>query len=200
MADNNFAFEKSKMPQVIDIIQRNAIKIVRIDFATNEQDTKQATDLAITIKGGAVGVRVRRFRATSNGRVFRDFTIRCESFYGFTTEIDKLRDGWGDFYLYAWEDANGAMDEYMFLDLHKVRSVGLLDPCQAWFQQLIPNVGDPTKFCAIPLCKLLEHECVLVHTIKNIPDTTTSPRAPLLHRISKAQSRFDQMRLPFSTT
>lgn len=198
MADNNFAFERGKMPQVIDIVQRHAMKIVRVEYASSEQDTKQATDLAITIKGGAVGVRVRRHASTSSGRVFRDFTIRCESFYGFATEIDKLRAGWGDFYLYAWESADGLLPEYMFLDLHKVRATGLLDPCQWWFKSLIPNYGDPTKFCAIPLQRLLEEQCVMVHTIESMPGKVSTPRKPLLDRIDRAHARLSQLRLPLA--
>jgi hypothetical protein len=121
---NNFDFERSKMPQVIRILQQHAMKIVRIDFATAQQDTKQATDLAITVAGGAVGVRVRTYASATHPKRRRDFTIRCKSTYGFATEIDKLRLGWGDFYLYAWEDCSGDLHEYMLLDLGKVRTGG----------------------------------------------------------------------------
>lgn len=193
---NNFEFERQKLPQVLGILKRHAMSIVRFDIADSEQDTKQATDLTVTLKGGAVGVRVRRFASTS--RQYRDWTIRFRSQYGNATEIHKLRDGWGDFYLYAWEDDHGELREYMLFDLHQVRAEGLLDPSCIYMKSVRSNRGmnDNTAFVTIPARELQERGCMVVHTIDGLQGKAqVASRSYLLKQIENAQSNLGQMRL-----
>jgi len=191
---NNFAYEKEKLPELTAILRRHAMSVVRFDVADSEQDTKQATDLTITLTGGAVGVRVRRYASTSNQ--YRDWTIRCRSQWGYATEIDKLRAGWGDFYLYAWEDADKRLTEYMLLDLAQVRSQGLLEPHNRYMAHPIHNKGqhDNTAFYAIPAAELIAHSCVVVHTIASLPGRIVVPsRAYLVQGIRATQAQLSEL-------
>ena len=110
-------------------------------------------------------MRVRQFSATKN--IYRDWTIRCKSRYGYTTEIDKLRAGWGDFYFYGWDNANGRIDEYMLLDLAKVRNSGLLSTNIQ--RKITVNTDGKTAFITISTSELFDHGCFLVHTLRNLP-------------------------------
>ena len=124
---DSFAFEKQMQGKVVEILRRHAADVVQFNIATNEQDTKQATDFVVETTIGRIAVRVRRYSST--GEKYRDLTIRIRATYGGKTEIDKLRDGWGDLYLYCWQDAAGNLTEYMLVDIHKMRAAGLLgDP------------------------------------------------------------------------
>jgi len=160
--ERNKKFERNKMPEVKMILQRHAGTIIRFEAASSEQDTQQATDLVVYVKTGAIGVRVRQFKST--GKKYRDWTIRCKSCSGYATEIDKLRAGWGDFYFYGWDNKNGHIDEYMLLDLAKVRDAGLLYV----ERKVIPN-GDGTSFISIDALELYEKGCLLIHTLPEVP-------------------------------
>lgn len=162
--EDNFAFEKSMMPQVKELLKKHAAHIIRIDTATEEQDTQQATDLVLRVDSGTIAVRVRDLDTFKN-KAWRDLTIRTQVRSGGRTEIHKLRDGWGDWYFYAW--AEGAtrgekrIKEYMLLDIHKIRAKGLLEALEQ--KRAIPN-DDGTFFKPISLQELLRNECVVVHT------------------------------------
>jgi hypothetical protein len=116
--ESNWYFAEKHMNAIRDILQKNACYIVRVDVATPDEDMKQSTDLKVTVKAGAVAVRVRR-----KDKRFRDVTIRAYK-NGNKTEIHKLRDGYGDWYLYAWELESGAL-EWVLLDIGKMRNAGL---------------------------------------------------------------------------
>lgn len=162
--NDSFEFEKRKMPEVEAILKRHAMFIVKFEIADSEQDTQQATDLVIRISGGAVGVRVRRFESTTTR--YRDLTIRSRSRYGQRTEIDKLRDGWGDFYFYGWDNKQGRIEEYMLLDMARFRDSGMLHnpPEKEVFNK------DGTAFFPFPATKLHECGCLIVHTIDSVPN------------------------------
>jgi hypothetical protein len=116
----DFIYAESKIDQVKEILRQNAMKIVKIEAATPDEDMKQSTDLKVNIKGGDVAARVRR-----PYRTFRDLTIRAYK-NGNKTEIDKLREGYADWYLYAWENEFGTLSEWILVDINKMRSSGLL--------------------------------------------------------------------------
>lgn len=185
--NESFEFERRKVPEVQAILKRHAMSFVKFEIADSEQDTQQATDLVIKVSGGAVGVRVRTFSSTGNR--YRDLTIRTRSRYGQRTEIDKLRDGWGDFYFYGWDNAQGHIDEYMLLDLAILRSAGLLNP--PWDEK---SNGDGTKFLSIKAEKLHQHGCVLVHTIDGLPDKhNVVTRSHVQHGLASIQNVIDNL-------
>lgn len=162
--DDNMTFEKEMMPQVQAILKRHAMHIIKIEMATSTQDTEQATDLVLRVESGSIGVRVRRLETMKNPG-WRDWTIRGRSLGGNRTEIDKLRDGWGDWYFYAWTKQKQIV-EYMLFDLHKARQAGLLDNLTD--RDLIPN-GDGTKFYTIDAHRIIDNGCMVVHSIDGYP-------------------------------
>ena len=132
------------------IIRENLGHIVSIDIAPVDVDTRQATDMVVHVRGGAVGVRLRRGNCK-----YRELTIRSTRKGTAQTEIDKLRGGFGDWYLYCWEIAAGI--EWMLVDLAKVRGAGLLD----MRRKEIMNPDGITGFIAISRDELTQKGCVV---------------------------------------
>ena len=129
------------LKSIEEIIRKNAYDIVDIKLASEYQDTRQATDMVVTVTTGTIAVRIRTFKSTK--KKYRDFTVRSITRCGNKTEIDKLRDGWARWYVYAWENQAGEISEWMFIDMDKVRASKLLDTKR----HDIPN-GDGTFFRA----------------------------------------------------
>lgn len=173
---NNFEFEKSMAGQMVEILRRNAFHVLRIETATEEQDMKQATDFTFRAKVGTVAARVRRHQST--GKKYRDLTIRSETLFGGRTEIDKLREGFGDYYLYAWQNETVQIGEYMIVDLNKVRESGLL--YTPYLQGPIPNTDGATAFVWIPLQTLLDNGCVVCHTVDGFNGKTHRASKPVV--------------------
>lgn len=120
--NNNFRFQDQFQKQVESILLDNAKHIMTIRLATAIEDTKQSTDMVMRIEAGVtVAVRVRRPNCQH-----RDLTIRSRAYGGGNTEIHKLIEGWGDWYIYAWSNPQGLIDEWMLVNLHKVRQGNLL--------------------------------------------------------------------------
>lgn len=139
------------IPQLTEILKKNAMHLISVVPAPEESDLKYATDLVIVIKGGDVATRVR-----SPGCRFRDFTIRTRTRYNIRTEIHKIRDGFAKWYLYAWTDADEKIESWILVDLDMVRKYGLLDIKR----DEIPNT-DGTKFISISIGELDTWGCVI---------------------------------------
>jgi hypothetical protein len=144
--DVNFSYQERLLDRVKAILKSKAELFISFEVANDEQDKRQATDMVLMVKGGqCIAVRVRR----PEHRKWTDVTIRCRSVSGAKTELDKLRAGWGDWYVYAWEDQAHQLSRWCILDLTCVRSQGLLDKPRA-----IRSNGDGTAFITIPLREL----------------------------------------------
>lgn len=126
----NMQFQHRLMPQVIDILRRNAGHMLAFRLADKIEDTKQSTDIVLEAENKLqIAVRVRR--ASINRR---DFTVRAQVRGGGKTEIHKLREGWGHWYLYAWEH-EGRLAEWMLINLATWRDSGMATQ----ERKLIPN-------------------------------------------------------------
>jgi hypothetical protein len=119
----DWGYAESKMDQVKKILRQNISDIVRIEVATPDEDMKESTDLKITVSTEDIAVRVRRWCSKCS---YRDLTIRSFRRGGTKTELAKLREGYGDLYLYAWEDQKGALADWILVDINKMRKTGLL--------------------------------------------------------------------------
>lgn len=114
----NWNWQLQLMDDIKEILRGQAMHIVDIEVATPEEDMKQATDMKIKITAGDVAVRIRR------DIKWRELTIRAK--YGDSkTEIHKLREGYGDWYLYVWTVGN-KISEWIIVDINKMRKTGLL--------------------------------------------------------------------------
>lgn len=150
---NNFQFENKMRPNVIHLLQKHAGQIVSFEESTEEQDTKQATDFIIVAKKKTIAARVRR-----NNCTYRDLTIRTRSRYGYRTEIDKLLDGWGDLYFYGWEGKDNKINDYILVDIQKMRESGFLASISN--RPHISN-GDGTQFANISIMELKQYDCLI---------------------------------------
>jgi hypothetical protein len=111
--NQNWTFSEQYIGAIKTILQANAMHIVNVEVATPEEDMKHSTDLKVRITSGDVAVRIRRGNCS-----YRDITIRA-FIYGHKTEIDKLREGYGDWYLYAWENPQcTAIQDWVLLDIN----------------------------------------------------------------------------------
>ena len=125
------------LPGVKKILQDNASLFVCFVDSSFKQDTEQACDCIIEVKGGTIAIRSRR---PTN---YRDFTIRSESFCKKRTEYQKLIDGFGKWYIYTWGATNTKILGYAIIDLDVFRDKYILKPDA----KNIKNI-DGTKFHA----------------------------------------------------
>lgn len=136
-----------------EILKRNSMHFLSLEVSDDEKDTQEATDMIIKIEGGDVALRVR-----DANKHFRDFTIRSRSKNGGKTEIDKIKEGFGDWYLYGWGN-NGYVKEYILVDLGKVRDFNLLKG-----RKEIPNY-DGTRFINIQIGELQMCGCLVAKSV-----------------------------------
>lgn len=149
---NNWNFQEQYINDVCDIIKSNAMHIIDVSVSTPEDDMQRATDLKITISAGDVAVRIRRSQYN-----FRDITIRAYK-NGYKTEIHKLREGCGDFYLYAWENKQQCgFDEYVLFDINKARSVFMED------REIKMNKDGNSGFVAYSIFDIFAQGAIIEH-------------------------------------
>lgn len=154
----NKAWADQYTEQVIALLVSNAAHIVKVEVAPQYQDSHNATDMIIQVVGGCVAVRIRRDTER------RDLTIRATLPSGAKTELQKIREGFANWYLYAWTQS-GQICEWILVDLNRLRTSGTIFVQRAE----IPNgywesnkfVRDGTYFVAIPLAELLANNCIV---------------------------------------
>lgn len=107
--------------QISEIIKNNfvlfPIEITNIDLSSDEEDTKESFDL-IYKSQILISVRIRKYKYLN----YCDFTIRNKSMFNGITEIDKLIEGKGSVYLYAWKDKlEEKLISWILVDINKIR-------------------------------------------------------------------------------
>jgi hypothetical protein len=146
------------LPEVRRILTMCALHLFEFSIATAQQDMKQATDMTVKITSShdmAIAVRLRRAQYQH-----RDLTIRAARRSGVPTELGKIREGAGDFYLYGWTDA-WTIREWMLIDLHKLRASGILMKPR----HVYANKDQTTGFIAISHGELRSAGCVVRSSI-----------------------------------
>jgi hypothetical protein len=118
----DFDWQKKYYKDIARILRMNAPKIIKIAIADDETDMKEATDFVVTLKGGRVAVRIRK----DVGGRYHDLTIRSRRRSGAKTELQKIKEGYADFYLYIWT-GNENITDWWLVDVECLRSSGLLD-------------------------------------------------------------------------
>lgn len=75
-----------------------------IGEASKEEDAKHNTDLLVLTAGrNRIACRVRKYKYLS--QYGDEFTIRAGRPRGTQTELDKIINGWGDYFIYGFADA-----------------------------------------------------------------------------------------------
>lgn len=157
-------YPKDTIIELKEIIYKYPKIFMDINRSTPIEDTRYATDFVIKQPNRNVAVRVRD--PDPQGRKFRDLTIRVKTKWDKKTEIDKIKEGYGDIYLYCWKDKNYKIKDYMIMDIHKLRSSNLLEKKR----RIILNkdrrgVYDGTGFIHIKIDELNEFDCILENKI-----------------------------------
>lgn len=134
-----------------DILRRNSMNFLQLEISDDAKDTQEATDMVVKIDGGDVALRVREPSCR-----YRDLTIRSRSTNGGKTEIHKIREGFGDWYLYGWGDGINTVREYILIDLDKLRKFNLLDKPRQERRNF-----DGTQFVSIPIGELQMSGCLI---------------------------------------
>lgn len=141
--------------QIKRIINKNIHHLGVLNQSTYEEDTKQAFDFIYEFKNSKIPVRIR----DNTFLRYRDLTIRSKAMYNGRTEYDKLLDGFGDVYLYAWENINKtSFTAYMLVDLHIFRSSGLINK----IGKPIAN-NDGTQFYNFSIQDLIMYDSLKVY-------------------------------------
>lgn len=86
------------------------------------EDRDHNTDLMVlTLEAYRIGCRVRKYPYFD--RYGHQFTIRASRpRTGYKTEFEKIREGWGDFFLYAFSDPGGTfLFDWTLVDLSAFR-------------------------------------------------------------------------------
>ena len=87
------------LPEARRVIAVVAGELIQVEIATTYEDRNEATDLVVD------NIRAWSWRLRFPSCKYRDFTIRSALANGSPdTELAKLLNGYGDFYLYSWTD------------------------------------------------------------------------------------------------
>lgn len=118
-------FANLYLPEAFNTLRRNAQFLVSFDIAPRDIDLKEVGDIVLSSNMGHVAFRVRRPNVQ-----YRDLTIRSRRLSRAETEIDKIRKGFGAWYLYAWADGkmpdgNRKFKDWILVDLNQFRDCGL---------------------------------------------------------------------------
>ena len=139
--------------------------IVKVEIATPDEDMKQSTDLKVTVTAGDVAVRVRRFNPDFCDKKYHDLTIRAFN-EGYKTELDKLQEGFARWYLYAWANVNGGFNDWILVDIDKMRESGLFDTNR----KVKMNKDGTTGFVAYNLSELVNVDALVAWKEQNDPN------------------------------
>jgi hypothetical protein len=142
----------SYLPAIHDILKENAAYLIDFEIAHVEADIKEATDMVICLKNdAAIAVRMRRSHYK-----YRDLTIRSWRESGTETELQKIKRGFVDFYLYGWTDEKFGILDWMLIDVESLRQSGWLET-----KPMIPNRDNKTGFIAISYQELRDTHCII---------------------------------------
>jgi len=148
----NWDWQLQHIEQIKSIIKSQAMHIIKVEVSSPEDDMKHATDLDVQILGGRVAVRIRRDIR------YRDLTIRAVN-NGKKTEIHKLREGYGDWYLYAWTTENRVSD-WILVDISVMR----LNNCFTETRPIIMNKDGCTGFVTYSIGELQRFNAVVAQS------------------------------------
>ena len=143
-------------PEIKNILNKNIQNIMNHSFglfefekSSVEEDTKEGFDFLL--KGGDIKIPVRIRKPDCK---FRDFTIRWESRFNRKTEIDKLNEGAGDVYFYAWTKSEDKISDWVLINLHELRESTNLSRENETLISRVKRNGDGTCFSFLKISEL----------------------------------------------
>lgn len=145
-------YKENIIKEIKQILLDHSDIFINVEIATPIEDTKYATDFVVNILNKNIAVRVRDPDCR-----YRDFTIRAKAEYNGRTEIHKIKEGYGDIYLYCWKDESDKINEYIIIDINELRNSNLLN-----IERRIIMNNDDTGFINIGINELENENCLLV--------------------------------------
>lgn len=109
------------LPAIQDVVEDNVGKIVQIvvEASSPEDDRTRGVDYRVRAESGDIACRIRRLTSTQS---LRDLTLRYRVPSGAKTEVAKIAEGFGRWYLYAWAYPDQiAFEDWMIVDLDILR-------------------------------------------------------------------------------
>lgn len=104
--------------QIRRILNKNSYMFTNFTESTIDQDMFECFDAVFSFPDVKIPIRIRNY----SYQKYLDFTIRSRTRYGNKTEIDKLKEGFGDYYFYCWlNESNVRIERYMIIDLNAFR-------------------------------------------------------------------------------
>lgn len=129
--------------------------MMSVRIGTDKEDMEQSTDMVLEVNGATIAVRLRQASYP-----YRDLTIRSSLPSGHITELQKLKQGYTDWYIYGWCDSDEIV-EYILVNMNAVRQSGLLDVPRKQIRNY-----DGTKFIAISQEELIDAFAINAHWTK----------------------------------
>jgi hypothetical protein len=148
----DWAWADTYLPEIKRVLRTLAHRIITISIASDEDDTKYATDYRVTVEAGSVACRVRRPNCS-----YRDFTLRHSRPSGVETEEQKILAGYCRWYLYAWAQDARRFAEWIFVDLDRLRE------CDIIAMAPLGTNPDGVRFRIIDLQALELYDCLVAH-------------------------------------
>lgn len=109
----DFDWQRKFIPRMQAIVGQ----YLAVEEAPFEDDTERNTDLIVlAAKAGEIRVGCRVRSLTYRAKYGDQFTIRCSRPNGLATELDKILDGWGDYFLYGFGERGGLFKIPRFRD------------------------------------------------------------------------------------
>lgn len=142
-------------PIIQQCIKKFAGKLISIEVANYEKDTKQATDYVLIVSSGAIGCRIRNGRWVFNK--YHEFTIRSSRPSGAVTELEKIRTGYPKWYFYGWTDGS-LMPYWIFVDMDMFRSSKQIDNPNT---QNVKNLDRSSSFIGYDIVDMYRHKCII---------------------------------------
>lgn len=175
-------FIESVLNKNIHLLIEHGFKMFEVEKASVIQDTEQGFDFWFTGSGLKIPVRIRQPDCK-----YRDFTIRWRSVNGGKTEIDKLSEGAGDVYFYAWTSSKTNICDWVLINLHELRSFFEISRDNPIIIKRVISNGDGTYFTHI---KLNELQPSLINITSGVEKTANKKRRlPIIQ--NGEQGRFD---------
>ena len=143
-------------PEIERIIRSIAGDIIEFRESSPEEDQCNATDYVVTVSSGDIACRVRDQLYWFE---YGDFAVRYSRPSGRMTELEKIKNGYGRWYLYAWtlRFSDNKLLAWIFVDLDKFRRSGLLDAPGS----PIPSPDNSSEFVTFSLPELWQYNCIV---------------------------------------
>ena len=150
---SNWNFAERHLPSIQQKLQQLPAGVF-LDFQTAEmqKDYEEATDLILRVAGGTMAVRVRSRKHWELGAKYGfDWSVRYK-IGRHKTEIHKLREGFADWYFYAYSaDGRGELQAWWLIDLDAVRNKDILNSNKIGDEWPINDNHDGTHGLYIPI-------------------------------------------------